>query len=412
MTFDFDQPISRQGTNALAEDGYENYLFGAEPLVPELKVPSMELVSMWVADMQLAAPEAAIDAVRERLQRPIFGYTMNFDDQLYDAFSAWCERRYGWRFDRDQMMVSMGVIPALSGLVEYICDPGDKVLGLTPSYGYFKHAVVNHGGIFETSPLRKSNDGDYEIDFQDFERKVRDPSVKLFFLCHPHNPTGRVWTAEELRRMGELCLSNGVKIVSDEIHCDLTRTGVTHVPMAKLFPNSKDIITCMAVSKTFNLAGMMIATVLIPDAELRATWKRRHYPFVNPLSLAAAVGAYRDGEAWLVALRQYLDDNFAFMLRYLKEWLPKARFQIPQATYLAWVDLSAYFDESVNLTRFFLESAGLILEGGEMFVENGDQYVRLNLACPRAQVEVALKRLAAAIFSLNPSERIIFVAPN
>ncbi|KAB2904426.1 MAG: putative C-S lyase [Burkholderiaceae bacterium] len=407
MTFDFDKPISRQGTNALAEDGYENYLFGAEPLVPPLQVPATELVSMWVADMQFAAPEAAIGAMRERLTHPIFGYTMNFDHQLYDAFSAWCDRRYGWRFDREQMQVSLGVIPALFGLVEYISDPGDKVLSLTPSYGYFKHAAVQRGRVLETSPLRRRTNGDYEIDFEDFERKVRDPAVKLFFLCHPHNPTGRVWTEEELRRMGELCLSNGVKIVSDEIHCDLTRTGVTHVPMAKLFPDSKDIITCMAVSKTFNLAGMMIATVVIPDPGLRATWKRRHYPFVNPLSLAAAVGAYRDGEAWLEALRRYLDDNFAFMQRYLAQRLPKARFRIPQATYLAWVDLSAYFDDSVNLTRFFLEKAGLILEGGEMFVENGVQCVRLNLACPQMQLEEALEKLTIAITARRNSVAIV-----
>lgn len=397
MSFDFDKSISRQGTNALAEDGFENYLFGAEPLAPPLQVPATELISMWVADMQFAVPEAAIDAMRERLAHPIFGYTMNLDNQLYDAFVAWCDRRYGWRFDRDQMLVSLGVIPALFGLVEYVCNPGDKVLSLTPSYGYFKHAAVLRDREFETSPLRRKDGGDYEIDFEDFERKVRDPAVKLFFLCHPHNPTGRIWAEDELRRMVELCLANGVKIVSDEIHCDLTRSGVTHVPLAKLFPDSKDIITCMAVSKTFNLAGMMIATVIIPDPELRTAWKRKHYPFVNPLSLAAAVGAYRNGEAWLEALRQYLDDNFAFMQRYLAQQLPNARFQTPQATYLAWVDLSAYVDDSVNLTRFFLEKAGLVLEGGEMFVENGTQYVRLNLACPRKQVELALKNLTTAV---------------
>lgn len=397
MTFDFDQPISRKSTNTLAEDGYEAYLFGTEPLVPPLQMPATELISMWVADMQFAAPDAAIGAMRERLMHPVFGYTLNLDDQLYDAFGAWCGRRYDWRFDREQMQISLGVIPALFGLVEYISDPGDKVLSLTPSYGYFKHAAIQRGRVFETSPLLKRDGGYYEIDFDDFERKVRDPAVKLFFLCHPHNPTGRVWTEGELRRMGELCLSNGVKIVSDEIHCDLTRSGVTHVPLAKLFPNSKDIITCMAVSKTFNLAGMMIATVVIPDPELRAVWRRKHYPFVNPLSLAAAIGAYKDGEAWLEALRRYLDNNLAFAQRYISLWLPKARFQIPQATYLAWVDLSAYFDSSVNLTRFFLEKAGLILQGGEMFVENGAQCIRLNLACPQMQVEEALERLTRAI---------------
>lgn len=397
MSFDFDKPISRKGTNALAEDGFENYLFGTEPLVPPLQVPATELISMWVADMQFAVPDAAIDAIRTRLSHPIFGYTMNFDNQLYDAFVAWCKRYYGWQFDREQMQVSLGVIPALFGLVEYVCNPGDKVLSLTPSYGYFKHATVLQDREFETSPLRRKDNGDYEIDFEDFENKVRDPAVKLFFLCHPHNPTGRIWTEDELRRMGNLCLANGVKIISDEIHCDLTRVGVTHVPLAKLFPQSKEIVTCMAVSKTFNLAGMMIATVIIPDPELRAAWQRKHYPFVNPLSLAAATGAYRDGHSWLEALRQYLDDNFAFMKRYLSQELPKARFQIPQATYLAWVDLGAYFDGSINLTRFFLEKAGLVLEGGEMFIENGAQYVRLNLACPRKQVEEALRNLVLAV---------------
>lgn len=397
MMFDFDQVIPRLGTNALAQDGYENYLFGADPSASPLQIPERDLLSMWVADMQFAAPDAAIDAMRERLSHPIFDYTMNFDSHLYEAFGTWCERRYDWRFEREHMQTSLGVIPALFGLVEYICAPGDKVLSLTPSYGYFKHAAIQRDRAFVTSPLHRRNDGHYEVDFEDFERQVRDPAVKLFFLCHPHNPTGRVWNEDELRRMGELCLAHGVRIVSDEIHCDLTRAGVSHTPMAKLFPDRNEIITCMAVSKTFNLAGMMIATVIIPDAELRAEWRRRHYPFVNPLSLAAATGAYRDGEAWLDALREYLDGNFAFMRHYLSGVLPEARFRVPQATYLAWVDLSAYFDESINLTRFFLEHAGLILEGGEMFIENGAQCVRLNLACPRTVLEDALARFAIAV---------------
>ncbi|OAJ56005.1 aminotransferase [Paraburkholderia ginsengiterrae] len=398
MTFNFDKIISRQGTNALAEDGYENYLFGASSAEP-LNLPSGDLISMWVADMQFAAPDAAIDAVRKRLEHPIFGYTMNFDDQLYDAFGAWCERRYGWSFEREQMMVSLGVIPALFALVEYICNPGDKVLTLTPAYGYFKHAAVQQDRELVTSPMRECANGDYEIDFDDFERKVSDPSVKLFFLCHPHNPTGRVWTENELRKMAELCFANGVRIVSDEIHCDLTRSCVRHVPLAKLFPESQDIITCMAVSKTFNLAGMMVATVIIPDETLRTVWKSRNYPFINPLSLAAAVGAYQDGEAWLEELRVYLDSNFEFLRKELSAKLPLARFKVPEATYLAWVDLSAYFDSSINLTRFFLENAGVILEGGEMFVDNGAQRIRLNLASPTHQVQAALDKIRDAILN-------------
>ncbi|RQR30299.1 putative C-S lyase [Burkholderia sp. Bp9143] len=405
MGYDFDRLISRRGTNALAEDGFENYLFGADAAAPALDVPREELISMWVADMQFAAPDAAIDAISERLKHPVLGYTMNFDDQLYDAFHAWCAERYDWRFAREEMQVSLGVIPALFGLVEYICGAGDKVLTLSPAYGYFKHAATLRDRELVTSRLLACDDGSYTIDFDDFEAKVSDPAVKLFFLCHPHNPTGRVWTDDELRRMGELCFANGVRIVSDEIHCDLLRTGGRHTPLARLFPGSRNIVTCMAVSKTFNLAGMMIATVIIPDPALRAEWKRRHYPFVNPLSLAAATGAYRNGAPWLDALRAYLDGNFAWTGQFLNEHLPKAVFRIPDATYLAWIDLHAYFDEPVNLTRLFLEKAGVILEGGEMFVENGGCRVRLNLACPRTQVRRSLERIRDVIVGYRDSHQ-------
>lgn len=190
MMFDFDQVIPRLGTNALAQDGYENYLFGADPSASPLQIPERDLLSMWVADMQFAAPDAAIDAMRERLSHPIFGYTMNFDSHLYEAFGTWCERRYDWRFEREHMQTSLGVIPALFGLVEYICAPGDKVLSLTPSYGYFKHAAIQRDRAFVTSPLHRRNDGHYEVDFEDFERQVRDPAVKLFSYATPTTPRG------------------------------------------------------------------------------------------------------------------------------------------------------------------------------------------------------------------------------
>lgn len=400
MSFDFDRIISRHGTNALSEEGFNNYLFGGGENAADLPIPRSELISMWVADMQFAAPPAAIDAMTERLKHPIFGYTMNFDDVLYDVFRDWCLKRYDWRVEREEMQVSLGVIPALFGLVDYICGPNEGVLTLTPAYGYFKHAANQRGRTLVTSPLLEV-DGSYTIDFDDFEQKASDPAVKLFFLCHPHNPTGRVWTDEELRRLGEICIANGVKIVSDEIHCDLLRRDHRHTPLAKLFPDSRDIITCMAVSKTFNLAGMMIATVVIPDADLRAVWGKNHYPFVNPISLAAAVGAYRCGEPWLEELRDYLDGNFALVEEFLRRRLPEAGFRIPGATYLAWIDLSAYLPASLNLTRFFIENAGVILEGGEMFVENGGQRIRLNLACPRSEVQRGLERICGAIASIR-----------
>jgi cystathionine beta-lyase len=400
MTYDFDRHIDRRGTNALAQDGFEGYLFGGgEP--PALPVPREDLIAMWVADMQFAAPKAALDAMAERLTHPIFGYTMNFGDELYEAFHAWCVDRYGWSFAREEMQTSLGVIPALFALTDYLCEPGDKVLGLAPSYGYFRHAAEHRGCEFVTSPL-VTQDGGHFIDFADFEARASDPRTKLFFLCHPHNPTGRMWSEAELRRMAEICFRHDVTIVSDEIHCDLLRKGRRHVPLAKLFPGCKDVITCMAVSKTFNLAGMMIASIVIPDPELRAIWKKRHYPFVNPVSLAAATGAYRDGGPWLDALQGYLDGNFIWLLDFLAVHLPQARFMIPDATYLAWIDLGAYFPQPVNFTRFFIEKAGVMLEGGEMFVANGENMIRLNLACPRTQLEDVLTRMRDAILIAAP----------
>jgi cystathionine beta-lyase len=399
MTFDFDRIISRTATNAVAEDGFENYLFGGDA---DLKLPvsRSELISMWVADMQFAAPQAALDAMAARLAHPIFGYTMNMGDELYEAFHAWCVERYGWTFDREALQVSLGVIPALYALAEYLCVPGDKILTLTPAYGYFQRVSVQTGHELVSSALVLADEL-YEIDFADFESKVKDSSVTLFFLCHPHNPTGRAWTEQELRRMGELCLENGVRIVSDEIHADLMRQGKRHLPLAKLFPDCKDIVTCMAVSKTFNLAGLMLATIVIPDPALCAQWQKRHYPFVNPISLAAAIGAYTNGAAWLDALRTYLDVNFQTVAAFLGRNLPQARFTIPDATYLAWIDLSAYFHQPINLTRFFLEKAGLVLEGPEMFVSNGGSHVRLNIACPRAVLLSALKRMHQALALLT-----------
>ena len=395
MVYDFDTAIDRRDTNALAHDGFESYLF-RDGGKPELPAAREDLIAMWVADMQFAAPKAALDAMTERLKHPIFGYTMNFGDELYEAFHSWCVERYGWSFAREDMQTSLGVIPALFALIDYASEPGEKVLSLTPSYGYFKHAAGHLGREFVGSPLIQ-RDGTFTIDFDDFERKASDPAVRLFFLCHPHNPTGRAWTELELRRMGELCFANGVTIVSDEIHCDLLRSGKRHIPLAKLFPDRKDIITCMAISKTFNLAGMMIASIVIPDPELKANWKKRHYPFINPVSLAAAVGAYRQGGPWLQELKTYLDANFDWLKGFLAEHLPQARFAIPEATYLAWIDLGAYFPEPVNFTKYFIEKAGVIVEGGEMFVDNGENMVRLNLACPRAQVETALRRMRDAI---------------
>ncbi|MEL6943585.1 MAG: aminotransferase class I/II-fold pyridoxal phosphate-dependent enzyme, partial [Bacteroidota bacterium] len=202
---------------------------------------------------------------------------------------------------------------------------------------------------------------------------------------------------EELKKLGEICLENEVSIIADEIHCDLLRKNKQFTPLAKLFPDNDQIITCMAPSKTFNLAGFMFANIIIPDEKIRIHWQERNLPVVNPLSVVAAEAAYAKGATWLAALTDYLDDNFIFLDNFLKMHLPKAKFHIPDATYLAWVDLSAYFPKGENLTLFFANQAGVILEGGNMFVSNADGFIRLNLACPKAKLEEGLIRIAEVL---------------
>lgn len=390
--FDFDKVIDREGTNAFAVDGFEDYLFGTPYPIKDRR----KLQPLWVADMQFACPPAAIEAMHERLRHPIFGYTANFDNSLFDAFNSWCSRQFKWQVKREEMQVSLGVIPALFTLVELTCGPADKVITFSPSYGYFQKAAHYSGAQLVTSPLVKSGN-DYSIDFDDFARKVADARVKLFFFCHPHNPTGRVWTPDECETLYELCKAHDVLIVSDEVHCDLRRQGISHIPLASQFPNCQNVITCMAPSKTFNLAGMMTAQIMIPDPKLRERWKQRHPVFANPLGLAAAQGAYQDGEEWLNQLRTYIDGNFNALSDFLERTLPNAKFKIPAATYLAWIDLSAYAPLGTNFTRLLLEQAGVIVEGGEMFVDNAEGMVRINVACPRSILMEALPCIESAL---------------
>ena len=292
--------------------------------------------------------------------------------------------------------MSNGIIPALFEMVEYICKPDEKVLFLTPSYAYFKYAADASHRESVCSDLINT-DGYYTIDYEDLEKKAADEKTTLFILCNPHNPSGRVWKEEELKKIGEIIEKNDMWVISDEIHCDLLRLDQKHIPLGKVMPDYKKLVTCMAPSKTFNLAGLMISNVMIRDEGLKNIWLSKHYNFDNPLSIAAAQAAYEGGDAWLQELRAYLDGNFEFTQEYLKEHLPKATFRISEATYLAWVDLSKYFEPDEVLPLFFAYKAGVLLEGGNMFVQHSDGFIRLNLACPRATLEEGLKRICEAV---------------
>ncbi len=393
--YDFDEIIPRQHTNAMNTDGFRDYIFHAGPDTV-FPYKDEEFIRMWVADMEFATPDVVIQGMEERLKKRIFGYTRIFEPEYYEAFVGWCRRRYGWDFPKEELVMSNGVIPALYELVSFLCAPNEKVLFLTPSYAYFQYAADFNDREAVCSDLIYEN-GSYHIDYADLERKAGLDGVKLLILCNPHNPTGRVWRKEELEKLGQIVKAHGLWIISDEIHCDLLRKGEQHIPMGKVLPDYSRLITCMAPSKTFNLAGMMISNIIIRDPALRAHWLKRHYNFDNPLSIAAAQAAYEKGEPWLEELRAYLDENFRFTQNYLKEHLPKAGFSISQATYLAWVDLSAYFVPEEHLPTFFAYEAGVLLEGGNMFVQHSDGFIRLNLACPRSTLEEGLRRICTAV---------------
>ena len=396
--YNFDEIIERRGTNALNTDGFRGYIFHAGP---EKVFPfkDEEFVRMWVADMEFAVAPEILQALHERVDRRIFGYTGVYDDGYYNAFCKWCLDHYGWSFPKEQLCITPGIIPALYQLAETLCTKDEKVLINTPAYGYFAHAAEYAGVDILTSDLKKRADGTFELDFDDFERKCADPSCKLVFWCNPHNPTGRMWTEAELRRAGEIMARYNLWIVSDEIHCDLIRTGRRHIPMASVMTDYPKLVTCMAPSKTFNLAGLAFSNIIIRDDGLRARFKDRDKLFgmVNPMSLTAAKAAYEKGGAWHEELKAYLDANFAFVKDYLAEHLPDARMYIPEATYLAWVDLSRCLPDVPDLPDFFANRAGVLLEGGNsLFVGNAEGYIRLNLAMPRSIIKTGLDRMISA----------------
>ena len=395
MKYNFDEIIDRKGTNAMNTDGFREYIFHA-PATMGFPYEDDEFVRMWVADMEFATPPEIIQAIKDRVDKRIFGYTKVFDPNYYLAFVDWTKLHYNWSFPKEQLLTSPGIIPALYELVEYICKPDEKILIVTPSYAYFKHAADFNQIELVCSDL-VNDDGYYTLDFADIEAKAKDEKVSLCIFCNPHNPSGRIWTTEELAKVGKICRDNGVYIISDEIHCDIIRQGRLHTPLAKVMPDYDKIVTCMAPSKTFNMAGCMLSNIIIPDDDLRALWMSKRYLNDNPLSIAAAQAAYEQGSQWLDELRAYLDGNFEYLQQFLQDNLPNAVFRIPEATYLGWVDVSAYVPKDVALPQFFADKAGVLLEGGNMFVQNSDGYIRLNLACPRAVLVEGLNRIATAL---------------
>jgi cystathionine beta-lyase len=356
--------------------------------------------------MDFPCADPIIEALHERVDRRIFGYSSHETPEYFGAVRGWYRRRFGWDVESEAILFSPGIVPAINYLVEILTKKGDPVIIQRPVYYPFSSAIENHGRRIVNNPLRELN-GRYEMDYEDLERKAVESGARLLILSSPHNPVGRVWTEEELAKLVAVCERHGITIISDEIHYDLVRRGFRHHPLETVAPGYRDkIITATSPSKTFNLAGMQLSNLIVHDPELRKAWKsyvggELHLELHNALAIVAAEAALVKGEPWLEELLDYLDGQAKFLGAFLAERLPEARYLIPEGTYLAWIDLSAYCGrkpgEAEALVKRLTREARVMLEAGSLFGPEGEGYVRLNFACPRSILAEGLERVAKAI---------------
>lgn len=378
MKYDFDKTIDRRATNSYKWDS-----------APDGVLP------MWVADMDFRTAPAIIDALQKRVAHGIFGYT-RVPDAYYDAVTSWFSRRHGWDIDREWIIYTSGVVPAVSAVIKAMTVPGDKVIVQTPVYNCFFSSIRNNGCEIVSNPLRRTADT-YEMDFDALEHCAADPRAKVMLLCNPHNPAGRVWTPDELTRLGNICLRNGVTVVADEIHCELVYQGFKYTPFASLsdaFLHRS--VTCVSPSKAFNIAGLQIANIVAFDNDLRSRIDKainiNEVCDVNPFGVAATIAAYNEGEEWLNQLVDYLHGNYEAMAEFCRRELPEFPITRLEGTYLVWMDCSSLGMPSDALEHALLDDARLWLNAGTMYGAEGEGYMRWNIACPRSVMLDGLNR--------------------
>lgn len=382
MSYDFDTPVDRRNTYSLKWDVKENEL------------------PMWVADMDFQTAPEVREAIQNRAAHGVFGYSI-VPEEWYQAYIRWWENRHGFRMDAEWLIFCTGVVPAISSIVRKLTTPAEKVLVLTPVYNIFFNSILNNGRQVLESRLQYDGEA-YSIDYADLEAKLADPQTSMLIFCNPHNPVGKIWSAEELRKVGELCRKHHVVVVSDEIHCDLTEPGMGYVPFASVSEDCRNnSIICIAPTKAFNLAGMQTAAVCVPDPVLRhKVWRGLNTDEVaepNAFAIQAAVAAFTRGGEWLDELRSYLHENKVWTAQYIQKEIPRLKVVASQATYLMWLDCSGLTDSSEELADVIRESTGLYLSEGGQYGGDGTHFLRLNVACPRSVLEDGLNRLKKGV---------------
>ena len=390
MKYNFDEIIDRSNNRSSKYDEREKK-FGTSDVIP-----------LWVADMDFRTAQPIIDACKAKAEEGIWGYTSR-PASYFEAVQQWELRRKHWKPDISLMSWSLGVVPALSAIVKIFSQEGDKVLIQTPVYSEFYDVVEAWDRTVVENKLVQMEDGQWKIDFQDFEEKVKQ--CRIFLLCNPHNPLGIVWDPEDLRKMAQLCIANGTLLVSDEIHSDLIFHGKHHTPTASLSEEiASHVITCVSATKTFNLAGLQASTTIFLNAQMKQAfdkfWGGMDIHRNNAFSSVAMEAAYREGEEWLEQLLAYVSDNFDYVCDYCAKYIPKIKPNRPDATYLMWLDCRELGMDNQQLRKFFIHTAKLGLNEGYTFGRSLSGFMRLNAACPRATLEKAMEQLRAAVDSL------------
>ena len=381
MKYNFDEVVERRGSWCVKWD----------------ECPSDEVIPLWVADMDFKAAPAIQEAIRKRAEHGVFGYAV-VEEPYYEAVISWFQRRHQWTIHREEMLYTTGVVPAMSVAIKALTMPGEKVLILSPDYNCFFSSIRNNGcEVLET--ILRFNGQRFEVDFEDFEAKCADEKTTVFLLCNPHNPTGRVWTKEELSRMNDICMKYGVKVVSDEIHCELVMPGHTFQPFAAVSEACRqNSVILNSPSKSFNIAGLQIANIICANPE----WRRRldraininEVCDVNPFGPMAVMAAYNESGDWIDELNQYLWGNYEALRAFAEEHLPAWKVRPLEGTYLPWVDITATGLTAQVYADHLLQEAKVWVNPGTMYgAESGEGYIRLNIACPRVVLMEALERI-------------------
>ena len=390
MKYDFDEVIDRS-KNRSAKYDERIKKFGTSDVIP-----------LWVADMDFRTAQPIIDACIKKAQEGIWGYTSR-PDSYFEAVQEWEKKRNQWDVDPSLMSWSLGVVPAMSAMIQLFSHVGDKILIQTPVYSEFYDIIESQNRVVVENLLQEK-DGVWSIDFDDFKEKAKE--CKIFLLCNPHNPLGMVWTAEELKKMADICIEEDVLLISDEIHSDLIFHGKKHIPAATLSDHiAKRTITCVSATKTFNLAGLQASTTIFPNLEMKQKfddyWNKLDIHRNNAFSSVAMEVAYKEGEEWLEQLLEYLSGNFDFIKEYCQTYIPKIKPNIPDATYLVWLDCRELGMDNEELHRFMIQDAKLGLNDGNTFGHHLNGFMRLNAACPRSVLQKALEQLQNAVNHLT-----------